>query len=675
MNELDQKIIDNFPGKVVRKDLIAPLKGHLNVPSYVLEYLLGKYCSSAEPEVIEEGLKQVKKILTENYVRPDQSELIKSMIKENTNYTVIDKIKVRLKETEDKYWAELVNLQIASVNIDEEFIKKYPKILVGGIWAIIELRYDPDIFFKGVLHPFVVKELRPIQLTITSFDDLLEKRKNFSRSEWIDIMIQSIGFEPKLFSDRVKLLFLARLIPMVENNFNLVELGPRGTGKSYVYRELSPYSILVSGGETTVANLFVSNIGRGKIGLVGLWDVVAFDEVAGLSKLSSSSGVQILKDYMESGSFSRGREEISAMASMVFVGNLNQDPQTVLKTSHLFIPFPQEMQDLALIDRYHFYLPGWEIPKMHPDFFGNHFGFVVDYIAELFRYLRTTTFSNIFDKYFSLGNSLNKRDEKAVRKIVSGMVKLIHPDGIVSKAEIEEYIVFGMEMRRRVKEQLKKLGGIEYWNTGFSYIDLETHEEKYVLVPEQSSGGLIPQDQQRPGVIYTVGNDLEMGKQSLFRIEVGVMKGTGKTNFTGIIGKEMKEAIKTAVDYIRSNIHKLSVDKSLKDYDLHVQVVNLMQAKGGSQTGIAFLVGILSALFDKPVKGGTVILGEMSIHGTLIHLDNLAEALQVIRENGGKRVLIPSISLKDLALVPPEVISGLDIGFFTDPADCLFKAI
>lgn len=652
-----------------------PLKGHLNVPSYVLEYLLGKYCSSADQAVIDEGLKEVKRILSENYVRPDQTELIKSMVKEKTEHVIIDKIKVRLKETEDKYWAELVNLQIANVNIDEDFVQKYPKILVGGIWAIIELKYDPNIFFKGTLHPFVVHDLKPIQLTVTSFDDFKENRKEFTREEWIDVLIQTIGFEPRHFSPRVKMLLISRLIPMVESNFNLVELGPRGTGKSFVYRELSPYSILVSGGETTVANLFVSNIGRGKIGLVGLWDVVAFDEVAGLTKLSGSSGVQILKDYMESGSFSRGREEISAMASMVFVGNLNQDPKTVLKTSHLFIPFPQEMQDLALIDRYHFYLPGWEIPKMHPDFFGSNYGFVVDYIAEFFRFARTTTQVSIIDKYFILGSALNKRDEKAVRKTVSGLVKLIHPDGEVKKEEIEEYLILAMEMRRRVKEQLKKLGGIEYWNTGFSYTDIEKKEEKYVNVPEQSEGGLIPQDQQQPGVIYTVGNDLELGKQSLFRIEVGIMKGTGKTNFTGIIGKEMKEAVKTAVDYIRVNINKLSVDKSLKDYDIHLQVVNLMQAKGGSQTGLAFLVGILSALFDKSVKPGTVILGEMSIHGTLIRLDNLGEALQIVRENGGKKVLIPAIMLKDLASVPPEIISGLEIGFFTDPGDCLFKSI
>ena len=462
---------------------------------------------------------------------------------------------------------------------------------------------------------------------------------------------------------------------MVEANFNFVELGPRATGKSYVYRELSPYTILVSGGETTVPNLFVSNIGRGRIGLVGLWDVVAFDEVAGLDKLSNAAGVQILKDYMESGSFSRGREEITATASMVFVGNFNLDIKTVLRTAHLFIPFPQEMQNLALLDRFHFYLPGWEMPKMHPDFFGAHFGFVVDYIAEYFRSCRLTTFAMEFDKSYSLGQALNKRDEKAVRKTVSGLIKLIHPGGEVLKEEVEEYLKFAMEMRRRVKEQLKKMGGIEYWNTGFSYIDKETDEETYVFVPEESSGGLIPGTIQSPGVVYTVGTDLEMDKSCIFRIEVSVMKGTGKTQTTGILGKEMKEAIKTAVDYIRTNLSSLSVEKSIKDYDIHVQVVNLMQAKGGSQTGVAFLIAILSALFEKSVKPSTVILGEMSIHGTLVYLDKLGECLQVIRENGGKKILLPSISVKDLSNVPPEIISDLDISFFTDPKDCLLKAI
>ena len=489
------------------------------------------------------------------------------------------------------------------------------------------------------------------------------------------LLVRSIGFEPSNFSHRLKLLFLCRLIPLVENNFNFVELGPRGTGKSYVYRELSPYSILVSGGETTVPSLFVSHIGRGRIGLVGLWDVVAFDEVAGLQKLSSPGAIQILKDYMESGSFSRGREEISALASLVFVGNIGFDIETAVRTSHLFTPFPPEMQDMAFLDRFHLYLPGWEIPQMHPDFFGSHYGFVVDYLAELARDLRKETYATALDKHFRLGHALNKRDERAVRKTVSGLIKLIHPDGEFAKEELEEYLTLAMEMRRRVKEQLKKMGGLEYWNTSFSYLDLADDEERYISVPEQASGGLIPADPQLPGVVYTVGFDLDMGKPALFRVEVGLMKGGGHYSVTGVVGRAMREAVRTAYDYVRANLHKFAVERTLDDYDLHLQVVNLMQAKEGSQTGAAFFVAILSALLGRPVAAGTVVLGEMTIHGVMMPVRGLGESVQAIKENGGQRVLVPAANVRDLSAIPPDILSGLDIAFFADARECVLKAI
>ncbi|MBE0448072.1 MAG: protease Lon-related BREX system protein BrxL [Actinobacteria bacterium] len=673
MDALDQKLLDLFPGKVVRKDLIGPLKGQLNVPTYVLEYLLGKYCSSSDDEVIESGLEEVRRILSENYVRPDQSEVFKSQVRERGQARVIDKVKVRLTETEDKYWAELANLQLTKVNIAEEWVNRYEKLLAGGIWAIIDLEYRSDIFHQGQIRPFVITQLRPIQLATASLEEIRENRSRFAREEWINVLIRSLGFEPSALSERLKLLLLCRLIPLVENNFNFVELGPRGTGKSYVFREISPYSILVSGGETTVPNLFVSNIGRGKIGLVGLWDVVAFDEVAGLKKLSSAAAVQILKDYMESGSFSRGREEITALASLVFIGNIGYDIETAVRTSHLFTPFPQEMQDLALLDRFHMYLPGWEIPKMHSSLFGSHFGFVVDYLAEFFKDSRKLTYATALDKYFQLGNALNKRDEKAVRKIVSGLIKLLHPDESYAKEDIEEYLNIGMEMRRRVKEQLKKMGGVEYWDTAFSYI--EDSNERIVRVPEQSSIGMIPVDQQSPGVVYTVGIDMDLDKISLFRVEVGVMRGSGKYNVTGVLSKAMKEAIRTAYDYLRAHITKFAIEKTLSDYDVHVQVVNLMQAKEGTQTGVAFFIGILSALLSKPVSPGTVVLGEMSIHGAMLPVNNLPDCIQVVKENGGKRVLVPLANAKDVSSVPPDILRGLDVGFYADPSECVVKAM
>jgi ATP-dependent Lon protease len=675
LDHLDRKLLEFFPGKVVRKDLLGPLKGQLNVPTYVVEYLLGKYCSSADSELIEQGLKEVKRILTENYVRPDQSEVLKKKIREARTYRVIDKVKARLVETEDKYWAELVNLQIHHVNIEDRIIDRYEKVLAGGIWAIIDITYNPNLYHKGVMRPFVIEDLRPIQLAITSFDDLKEKRKDFSTDEWIDVLIRSTGLEPAHFGRRVKLLLLMRLLPLAENNYNLVELGPRGTGKSYVYRELSPYAILVSGGETTVPSLFVSHIGRGRIGLVGLWDVVAFDEVAGLSKLRESAGVQIMKDYMESGSFSRGREEITALASMVFVGNIHHDIDQLVRTSHLFIPFPEEMQDLAFLDRFHAYLPGWEVPKIQPQDLTDHYGFVVDYLAEFLREWRRQSFTTAFDEYFDLGEALSKRDEKAVRKTVSALVKALHPDGQFSKEEIGEYLRLAMEMRQRVKEQLKRMGGVEYWNTAFSIISRESGMEETLVVPESIPGTSVPSTVQPPGVAYTVGWDVDAGRASLFRIEAQLMKGRGSCRVTGASGKAMKDAIKTAFDFIKARSRELKVEKVLDQYDVHVQVINLMQAKEGSQTGLGTCMAILSALYERPLEAGVVVIGEMSIQGGVLPLHNVGESIQVVAENGGRGVVLPSSSRELVDSVPPGITSSLGINCVEDVRDCMERVM
>jgi len=675
MDDLDRKVLAQFPGKVVRKDLVGPLKGALNVPVYVLEYLLGKYCSSGDEAVIQAGLEEVQRILTEHYVRPDLAGLFKSQVREAGRQRVIDKVKVRLHETEDKYWAELTNLALGNIHVADEWVTRYPKLLAGGVWAIVDLHYDTQRFVGGTLRPFVINELRPIQLAGTGLAEVQARRAEFTREEWIELLLRSIGYEPAQFTERQRMLLLLRLVPMVEANYNLCELGPRGTGKSYVYREISPYAILVSGGETTVPSLFVSHIGRGRIGLVGLWDVVAFDEVAGLRKLSSAAGVQILKDYMESGSFSRGREEITALASMVFIGNINVDIQTAVRTSHLFTPFPVEMQDLALLDRFHAYLPGWEIPKMQPEFFARHYGFVVDFLAEVFRDLRATTHMMAAEEHFEFGSALNQRDTKAVRKTVSGLVKLIHPDGHYTRSELAEYVEFAMEMRRRVKEQLKKMGGIEYWNTAFSYVDIAAGEERFVAVPEQGAGGLIPADLQRPGVVFAVGIDSELGKASLLRIEVATMQGTGQYRVTGAVSQAMREGVRTAYDFIHANLDRFAIDKSLKDYDVHAQVVNLMQAREGSMTSAAFFLAILSALVGRPMTPATVVLGEMTIHGMMQPVTMLGECLQVARENGARRVLLPASNARDLAAIPPDILSNLDLAFFADARDCALKGL
>lgn len=674
-DDLDQKLLSLFPGKVVRKDLVGPLKGQLNVPTYVLEYLLGKYCSSSDPEVIEAGMKEVKLILTENYVRPDQSEILKSKIREFKRYGVIDKIKARLVETADKYWAELVNLQLNHVNIDEGMINKFEKLLAGGIWAIIELSYNPEIYHRGVTRPFTVEDIRPIQLAIASFDEVREKRKNFTRDEWLDILIRSMGLESSCFNHRVKMLFLLRQLPLAENNFNSVELGPRGTGKSYVYRELSPYSILVSGGETTVPSLFISHVGRGRIGLVGLWDAIAFDEVAGLVRMKDAGAIHIMKDYMESGSFSRGREEVTAPASMVFLGNIYHDIEYLVKAYHLFAPFPEEMRDIAFLDRFHLYLPGWEIPKMQPEFLTNHYGFVVDYVAEFLKDCRKTTFATAIDEQFELGEALNKRDEKAVRKTVSGLIKLLHPDGKYLTEELDEYLKLALEMRRRVKEQLKRMGGLEYWNTNFSYRDRRTGEERFVEVPEGALGIAIPKIPQPPGVVYTVGWDVDVGRASIFRIEVQLIKGNGNLRVTGATGKAMREAVRISFDFIKARAKELGVDKLLDEYDVHVQVVNLMQAKEGSQTGAAFFMAMLSAFYGKPVMLGAVVVGELSIRGSVLPLQNLGETLQVIRENGGGIVFLPSTAERGLPAIPRPITSALNITYYENAKDCAEKAL
>lgn len=675
MDALDKKANHLFPGRVVRKDLVSLLKGQMNVPAYVLEYLLGKYCASNDEKVIEAGREEVKRILAEHYVRPDQAEIFKAEVKERGKHRVIDKVKVRLVETENKYWATLTNLQIDRVHIEDDLMMRYERLLGGGIWAVVDLIYDPSLVHKGEIRPFRIQELRPIQLGGGNLlQEFKEKRSEFTRDEWLDLILRSVGIEPTNLPYRLKMHYLIRLIPLVENNYNLVEFGPRGTGKSYVYREVSPYAILVSGGDVTVPTLFFSLVGRGRIGLVGLWDVVAFDEVAGLTRLSDPQSISILKDYMESGSFSRGREEIIAQAALVFIGNINIDIETALRTSHLFTPFPSEMQDLAFLDRFHAYLPGWEIPKLKSSMLTSHFGLVVDYLAEIFRELRKYSYADIIDNYFSFGNALNKRDEKAVRKTVSGFIKLLHPDGNWTKSELEEYLTLALEMRRRVKEQLKRMGGVEYWNTSLSFIDKSTGVEKYVPLPEQGETMIIPSDPLPPGAVFTVGLDVESGRYALFRIEVALMKGSGYV-VTGAVGTAMKEAVRTAYDYLRSNLHRFAIDKSLSDLQVHFQVVNLMQAKEGSQTASAFFIGLFSALVDKPIRPSTVVLGEITVQGGVLPVKELAECVQLARENGARRVLVPISNAKDIPQIPPEILSGLELAFYSDPKDCLLKAI
>jgi ATP-dependent Lon protease len=674
-DELDQTLNDVLPGRVVRKDLLQQMKSGFNVPVYVLEYLLGQYCSSTDPEVVDKGLEYVRQTLSRNYVRADESEKIKAITRQKGQHRVIDKVKVRLDTQANRFWAELVNMGVDDAVIKDQTVHQYDKLLMGGIWALVDLQYDPDFKAAGATRPFIIERLKPIQQPSTDLDEYIAARDAFTRDQWLNILLRTTGLEPTHpdFTQRKKLLHLMRLVPMVEPNYNLIELGPRGTGKSYIYREISPFAILISGGQTTVARLFI-HLGTGRIGLVGLWDVVAFDEVAGV-RFRDAHGIQILKDYMESGSFARGKEEVPADASIVFNGNIDGDIDRLVKTSHLLQPLSDQMQDMALIDRLHFYLPGWEVDKMRPEYLTAHYGLVVDYATEVWRGLRKTSYADVIDRYYNLGSHLNQRDVRAVRKTVSGLIKLLHPDGSFTQDELRDYLELALEGRRRIKEQLRRMGGLEYWAVNFSYIDLESRQETFVAVPEQGGGGLITPGVLDPGVTFTVGTDRDDGRLAIFRIETQAVKGRGNLRVTGAPSRATRDAMKTAHTYLKTNASRLGLSKSPGDYDLHAQLVDLMGAKKGSEVGIAFFVAMVGALLDKPVQESLVILGEMSLHGGLQPMGSLTERLQLAMDNGAKRVLLPIENKRDLVDVPGDVLGKLQIIFYADPVNAAFRAM
>jgi ATP-dependent Lon protease len=673
MDELSMKLNQYFAGRVVRKDLTKKIKEGANVPVYVLEYLLGMYCATDDEEGIAEGVETVKRILAENFVRPDEAEKVKSKIREIGKYTVIDKVGVKLNEKRDIYEAEFSNLGIKGVAISPTYVKQYEKLLCGGIWCIIKMDYYYDEEAKGV-SPFNISNLTPIQMPNLDLEEIFNGRKYFTKDEWIDILLRSIGMEPTRFENNVKWHLLARMIPLVENNYNLCELGPRGTGKSHVYKEISPNSILVSGGQTTVANLFYNMASR-QIGLVGLWDCVAFDEVAGIT-FKDKDGIQIMKDYMASGSFARGKEEKNASASMVFVGNINQSVDVLLKTSHLFEPFPEAMaNDTAFFDRMHYYIPGWEIPKMRPEFFTDEYGFITDYVSEFMREMRKRSFSDALDKYFKLGNNLNQRDVIAVRKTVSGFVKLIYPNGEFTRDDIEEILRYALIGRRRVKEQLKKIGGMEFYDVHFSYIDNETMNEEFVSVPEQGGGKIIPEGMGKPGHLYTIARG-KSGMIGAYKIETQVISGTGKFERTGLgSDREAKESIETAFRYFRANSKNISgsISVTTKDYLMHVQDIHGVGMT--SELALAAFVALCSGALGKPPQSQLVVLGSLSIGGTIIKVEELANVLQVCFDSGAKRVLLPMSSAVDIPTVPPELFAKFQISFYQSPEDAVFKAL
>ncbi|QKQ71734.1 MULTISPECIES: protease Lon-related BREX system protein BrxL [unclassified Acinetobacter] len=669
--ELDQLLNEHFAGRVVRKDLTKLIKEGANVPVYVLEYLLGMYCASDDPEIIEQGLRNVKTVLAENYVRPDEAEKVKSLVRERGSYKVIDRVTVKLNERKDKYEASFSNLGIKDAEISAGIVKEYEKLLVGGIWVIATLSY---YFEEGqTSSPFGVSLLKPIQMPNMNMDELFSGRAALSTDQWRESLIRSIGMEPASLKEDVQWHILARMVPFVENNYNVCELGPRGTGKSHIYKECSPNSILVSGGQTTVANLFY-NMSSRRIGLVGLWDVVAFDEVAGIS-FKDKDGVQIMKDYMASGSFARGREQMEASASMVFVGNINQSVESLVKTSHLLAPFPEAMIDSAFFDRFHAYIPGWEIPKMRPEFFTNRYGLIVDYLAEFFREMRKRSFADAIEKYFKLGNNLNQRDVIAVRKTVSGLMKLLYPHGQFNKEDVRQCLEYALQVRRRVKEQLKKIGGMEFYDVHFSYIDNDTLEEHFVSVKEQGGGGLIPEGPAKPGFLYTIGLS-NKGMPGLYRLELQVTKGSGKLATSGLWNSSSaKEQVKIAFDYFKANASRISGGSKVLEHDFHLHVVELQNTGPLSHLALPSLVAFASGLLGRSVQSQMVVLGDMSLGGSVTPVESIAECLQVAFDAGAKKVALPMSSAADIPTIPVELFTKFQTSFYADPVDAVFKGL
>ncbi|NOR47293.1 MAG: protease Lon-related BREX system protein BrxL [Methanosarcinaceae archaeon] len=668
--EIDDKLNTYFPGKVVRKDLTKLMKVGHNVPIYVLEYLLGSNCATDDEDLIKEGVKKVKNILSENYVRPDEAELIKSKIRETGYYTIIDKVTVKLNERRDVYEALFSNLGISKVEVDPFYVKKYEKLLGGGIWCIIKMEY----LSESSQSPFMISDLKPIQIPNVNINDFIEQRKNFTKDEWIDVLLRTIGMEPTQLEYPAKWHLIERLVPLVENNYNMCELGPRSTGKSHVFKEISPNSILISGGQTTVANLFY-NMSTRQVGLVGMWDVVAFDEVAGI-RFKDKDGIQILKDYMASGSFARGKDQINANASVVFVGNVNQSISSLLKTFHLFAPFPEGMNnDSAFFDRIHYYLPGWEVPKFRPEHFTDRYGFIVDYFAEFLREMRKRSFSDNIFNYFKLGNNLNQRDVIAVKKTFSGLMKLIYPDENISKEEAQEILEYAMVGRRRVKEQLKKIGGIEFYDVNFSYIDNKDLIEHFVTVPESGGSKIIPAGMTKPGEVYAVIGT-NSSKIGVYKMELQVVSGSGKYEKSGIgSNTKSKEAIQTAFNYFKANAKSVSQGISTKETDYHLHVQDLTGVGMSDDLALAAFLSLCSGALEKPMQEQTAILGTITIGGSISNIDSLSDLLQICLDAGAKKVLIPISAASKISTVPPDLFSKFQISFYEDPIDAVYKSL
>lgn len=677
MIELDKKLLETFQGYVVRKDIVRSVKGTANVPVFVLEYLLANSCSTDDEEKIKEGVENVQRVLREHYVNPDEANLIQAKIQQRGSYKVIDKISVRLDPSKDKYWAHLSNLNIKDANISEALVSSHEKLMTGGIWAIIDIDYDPLQTIGSKIFPFVISKIRPIQLSNFEEEKIAKSRALFDNQEWQNVILRSGGYEPEAegMTPRLRMLLLSRFIPLVEANFNMAELGPRSSGKSYVFKELSPYSMLVSGGQGTAASLFVNN-SSGQIGAVGLWDALCFDESTD-ELFKDKEVVPLMKDYMESGSFSRAGKagEKAASASIILNGNINQPVETVLQTSHLFSPFSDKISnDTAFLDRLSFFLPGWEIIKFAPHHFTNHFGFSTDFFSEWMHHQRRKSYVNAIDDFFILGSQMKQRDTKPVRKTVSGLIKLMHPDGNFTKEDVRLYLELAIEMRRRVKEQLKRIGGMEFWDTNFSYIDKETQEETFVTLPEERGSNLIEDVPLAPGTCYTATSDGD--KVSLVKIEVVTIPGNGKLTISGNASTDVKEDVRNTYNYIRANERTiLSQQHSLNKLDVNIQITALLGSNVHKGIGAAVFTALVSAVFNRSLKPALAVIGNISIGGAIERALNFSDRVSLLSENGAKNVLVPMDNLQEMASLPAAILGKTDIPFYSNSQMLIQKMI
>lgn len=677
LDKIDQIAAKAFEGFIVRKDLLEQFRKTYPVPTYVIEFLLGRYCATTDEAEIQEGLEIVKRQLQSRTVRPGEEEYFKSKAREKGSIKIIDIITAKLDTGTDSYIATLPSLQLNKVRISAEAVNGNDRMLTGGFYAEIELEYDAAIAQENNGRPFGITTIRPIQLSQRNVLDIFYKgREFFTLEEWKDFLIRSVGMEPNELSEKAKNVLFVRMIPFLERNYNMIELGPRGTGKSHLYQQISPYSHLVSGGKATVAKMFV-NMGSGERGLVCKYDVVCFDEVSGVS-FDQKDGVNIMKGYMESGEFSRGKEPIRADGGIVMVGNFEVDVEHQQRIGHLFGPLPQEMRDdTAFMDRIHAFVPGWDFPKLNKVYFTNHFGLVSDFLAECWTRLRDISRISSVSYRIDYGGALSGRDTTAVNKTLNGLLKLMQPrpDAPISDELLEWAIKVSLEYRRRVKEQQKRIGSAEFRNTHFSYRIGEEGVETFVTTPEIHSENTIGDDPLPPGQMWALNAGGQEDSTGLYKIEVNVGPGSGVKILNRPAPPQFQESVKYAEQNLYSKTKELVGDRDPRSHEFSIQLRAFDSSKSGNGMGMAVLMSMCSALLEKSTKGGLVIVGQLNLGGSLDLVYNAVNLAEIAVEKGATSILIPLNARKQLNDLSDDMITKINIQYYTDLKDCLIKAL